>query len=140
MRSMPVFAMLLVAVSACKKNPFVSDWEKVQVANNANFPVYVVPGYGPSWWMNAYPDVNLPSNRPNLTRIGANSQDAIYSGKDWQEIFDEMPKDTLSFYFFNADTVDALPWSEVQSRYLVLLRKDYTFTTLTEAGFSLTYP
>jgi hypothetical protein len=123
---------------SCKK--LVSDWNSIEVVNQAKYDIYIVPGYTKGWWMYEYPQTSLPSIKPNLIRIKKGTGNSIDSGLDWREIFKSMPRDTLSFYIFNADTVDAHEWSYIQKKYKVEKRLDYNYETMVASGYRITYP
>ncbi len=112
----------------------------VYVENKANYSIgcYFALG-GDSGTV--YPDTMLPiSNLYVAKEIKANSTYFKYSGIKWEEIFEELPQDTLSVFIFHTDTLKKYSWEEIRDDYKILKRYDLSLEDLEETDFMITYP
>lgn len=65
--------------------------------------------------------------------------DYTFSDK-MSKFFSKLPADTLSIFFVSPDTVSKYGWKQVQSRYLILKRKDISLQDLVDNQNVITYP
>ena len=86
-----------------------------------------------------YPDTSI---RDSLVTggIASSKQQPYESRKTWPKFFESLPADTLSVFFFSPDTVHKYGWKQVQSKYLVLKRKDISLKDLEDNEYIVTYP
>lgn len=86
-----------------------------------------------------YPDTSI---RDSLVTggIAPSKQQRYQSRKTWPKFFESLPADTLSVFFFSPDTVHKYGWKQVQSKYLVLKRKDISLKDLEDNEYIVTYP
>ena len=57
-----------------------------------------------------------------------------------EEIFFNLPKDTLSVFIFHTDTLTEYTWNEVRDKYMILKRYDLSLDDLRRLNFKITYP
>lgn len=134
----PYFIIFIVAISisACTnscENPFglpvVYDLDIYNSSNNLIF--YQIS--------KLYPDTSI---RDSLVTggIAPSTSKSYESRKTWPKFFEALPADTLSILFFSPDTVRKYGWKQVQSKYLILKRKDISLQDLEENDYLITYP
>lgn len=88
-----------------------------------------------------YPDVAIP-NVEAARVIGINPlmHQSHESGEKWSEYFRKLPADTLTIFFFSQDTIKKYDWAEVQTKYMILKRKDISLQDLEKSKYILIYP
>ncbi|MDR6807494.1 hypothetical protein J2Y45_004694 [Dyadobacter sp. BE34] len=86
-----------------------------------------------------YPDTSI---QDSLVKGGIlpSKQQSYESRKTWPKFFESLPADTLSIFFFSPDTIYKYGWKQVQSKYLVLRRKDISLKDLETNNYIVTYP
>ncbi|SQA93841.1 hypothetical protein [Capnocytophaga ochracea] len=62
------------------------------------------------------------------------------SRRKWRDIFKELPKDTLSIFIFNTDTLNKYSWEEVRRDYKILKRYDLSIQDLELLDYKVYYP
>lgn len=84
----------------------------------------------------SYPDSGL-LNFPRLDPKDVGK----YDSKDkWPKFFSKLPADTLSIFFISQDSISKYGWKQIQSRYLILARKDISLKDLEDSDYTITYP
>ena len=137
MKSLSVVSIIAVLLSvACSRsceNPIgVQVAYKLHIQNNSsNLIFYQIS--------KIYPDTSI---RDSLVTGGIlpSKQQPYQSRKTWPKFFESLPADTLSIFFFSPDTVRRYGWKQVQSKYLVLKRKDISLNDLEGNEYIVTYP
>ncbi|MGG7665784.1 hypothetical protein [Dyadobacter sp. BHUBP1] len=86
-----------------------------------------------------YPDTSI---RDSLMTggIAPFTSKSYESHKTWPKFFESLPADTLSIFFFSPDTIHKYGWKQVQSKYLILKRKDISLKDLEDNDHIITYP
>ena len=94
-----------------------------------------------------FPDTTLPSQRPDnkKTRLFGYvppniSLWSVETKTAWGDLFKKMPKDTLSIYIFNADTLSKYSWEEIRNGYKVLRRYDISIQDVEKRSYKIVYP
>ncbi len=126
-------AISLTACSNSCENPFgLPVAYTLHIQNNSNNLVF----YKIS---KIYPDTSI---QDSLVTGGIlpSKQQPYESRKTWSKFFEALPADTLSVFFFSPDTVHKYGWKQVQSRYLILVRKDISLQDLETGNYLITYP
>ncbi|SDF42919.1 hypothetical protein SAMN04487996_110277 [Dyadobacter soli] len=72
--------------------------------------------------------------------LAPSMQHPYESRKTWPKFFESLPADTLSVFFFSPDTVRKYGWKQVQSKYLILKRKDIGLQNLEASDYLITFP
>ncbi|SDF42973.1 hypothetical protein SAMN04487996_110278 [Dyadobacter soli] len=125
-----------ISLSACSnscENPFgVRVAYTLHVQNNSsNLVFYKIS--------KIYPDTSIQDSAVNGDILSLKQQ-PYESHKTWQKFFDALPAETLSVFFFSPDTVRKYGWKQVQSKYLILARKDISLHDLEVNDHIITYP
>lgn len=131
--------MLLLSSSyKCEKAMYMRY--AVYLENNANHPIGCYFGLGGDFGT-MYPDTTLPtSNQYVINVIKTSSRYIYYSGIKWEDIFENLPQDTLSVYIFHADTLNKYTWEIVRNDYMILKRYDLSLDDLKKGDFTIKYP
>ena len=105
---------------------------------NDTLDVYLAFGH-----QTAYPDTTLPVD-PNKASIGGASPHKTgliwISDVPYEKAIKGLPKDTLSVFIFNADTLKAYNWKVIRMDYKILVRYDLSLTDLQILNFTIPYP
>ncbi len=124
---------LLCCSGNCKKPPFVEAVYRMKVFNNSALNIAALLSY-------QYPDTTVPENNDRLGGLLLGTYRYFDSKKPWEKVFEELPKDTLSIFFFNVDTFSTYDWQVIRKEYKVLERYDLSLQDLQNSNFSVTYP
>jgi len=135
MKLIVVFSVFLIMLSACENNKDVVN--RILINNNSSLEglSFLVGSFGSDV---IFPDTILPienisiRNFARSTRIGNNA--------DFIRIINELPKDTLSFYFFDPNVIENEGWEKVRDEYLVLRRYDLSEDDLRTLDFTVPFP
>jgi hypothetical protein len=88
-----------------------------------------------------YPDFSLPMTSQYVQKVSTGRKESIYyNSASWDQIFRDLPADTLSIYVFHSDTLTKYPWEEIRNRYNILARYDLSLQDLTVLDFKVPYP
>jgi hypothetical protein len=128
-----VIIFLVCYAGTCKKNPFVERFYSIKVKNNWTDTIKFSIG-------SLYPDTSIPSVMPRLKLVYPNDYSYYDSRKSYQEVFKELPADTLSIYFFSVDTLAKYNWQEIRDGYKILKRLDLSLPDLENLNYTVTYP
>ncbi len=86
-----------------------------------------------------YPDTTIAENiTPNT--VPPNSIFRLGGFATPEEIFDRLPNDTLSIYFFHPDTLSIYNWNEIRNEYKVLKRYDISLEDFRLLNLEIPYP
>ena len=132
-----LFSLILLMVTCCE--PFMEKWYYINVTNLSPKALMVTAGYG-RFLMNAYPDTILPSTEPSLQKVEPNKHIDLTSSFKWENVIQDMPLDTLSIYFFDADTLETYSWIQVKKENKVLKRFDLSVQDLKDKNWKIHYP
>jgi hypothetical protein len=58
---------------------------------------------------------------------------------NWEDFFAN-PNEKKCFFFFNADSLEKIPWDTIQSKYLILKRIALSYHDIDSMGRTITYP
>jgi len=116
-----IFSFFALLMTGCPAHDHFS-W---RILNNASYDIYV-------WYeiilpKHLYPDTTLCfGNRQKITRIvkSNSSYKDIDKIRLSEFIRQNTPNDTLSFFFFHADTIEKYPLEIIQRDYSILRRYD----------------
>jgi hypothetical protein len=114
--------MLLLLFIKCE----LPNYYDVQYTNNTDFNIcyHVADSYG-KYKKTVYPDTTIFFEK-RLATIKAKSYfiDAYLEISVEKVIEENIPSDTLSIFYFHADTVSEYSWEKIQREYKVLRRYD----------------
>ena len=90
--------------------------------NNADYDIFF--GYGFEYATYIYPDT-LFDILHNYRLIKSHSLNVDYPGEPLEEIISlTTPRDTVSIFYFHADTINKYPWEIIRRDYKILRRYD----------------
>lgn len=122
----------LLSVSTCKEPPFDRVY-RFSVENKSNTLIYFLVSYN-------YPDTIIPDTYNKIKGVSPGSKTSYDSDKKWEEVFEELPADTLSIFIFDGDTISACDWQTVRNNYKILKRYDISLDDLNNNKGIITYP
>jgi hypothetical protein len=133
MKRISLLLLAIVALlSACV--PVVMDKRyTIKVVNNSNQYIGMFDS-------RTYPDTSLPINRPYNSAAKPRDYGYIESATKWENIFNQLPKDTLSIYIFNMDTLKRVGWDSIRTGHKILKRYDLSLQDLKSGNWTITYP
>jgi len=138
MKSLFLNACISLILSGCNLS---HDHYGFWIENNADYDVFLHRKYFEA--KHFYPDtlfsIDVPSDR---IFIKAHSTSKTYEHEKLEVYVQKMPKDTLSFFFFHADTVNKYSWEIIQRDYKILRRYDLSSQDIRTlySGEKGTYP
>lgn len=94
------------------------------------------------WEGNAYPDTTLTFGR-NCVEYPIKPNGMTYEvfyDRTIEEWFLILPKDTMSVYFFNYDTLQHYSWETIRREYKILQRYDLSIEDLHLLDDNIVYP
>ena len=123
----------MCCAGTCKKNPFVERVYSIKVINNGTTGIAALLSY-------QYPDTTIPDNYNRVGGILPNDFRYLDSQKPWKDVFQQLPKDTLSLFFFSIDTLKTYNWQKIRNENKILTRLDLSFQDLMNSGYKISYP
>ena len=123
---MKSFLVILSFLSIMLFNKCVlPNYYDINYANNADHDVYVHVLDNRGKLMNTtYPDTAISFNKTTGS-IKAHSYIIVNIGTlPIENYFSNIPSDTLSVFYFHADTISKYSWEEIQQGYKILQRYD----------------
>lgn len=89
---------------------------------------------------NEYPDTLL-YHKPTGVTIPSNEKVDVAGGSiSWEKIYQQVKTDTISFFIYNADTLDRYEWNIIKENYMILQRYDLSIYDLQKLDYTLYYP
>jgi hypothetical protein len=72
-----------------------------------------------------FPDTLLPATRTfEVIPVRPGGRFVLQNSINWERVISQLPKDTLSVFFFHTDTLNKYAWEEIRDRYMILRRYD----------------
>jgi hypothetical protein len=125
--------ILTTSVSCEDNHPFERVY-RFWVENKSDKPVYFLVSY-------TYPDTTIPDTYNEIGLVSPNSKNPIDSDKKWEEVFRELPADTLSVFIFSSrEAISINNWQEIRSEYKILKRYDISIDDLKNNSWIISYP
>jgi hypothetical protein len=115
------------------KNPFATTRYQILIRNNSNKNISFFDS-------RVYPDTAMPLIKPYYGTSFSNGSSGIDSESKWETIIDNTPKDTLSIFITDFDTMVYKPWNEIRTQYRILKRYDLSLQDLQNKDWTITYP
>lgn len=133
-----IIAALLTSVNGCGKLP--ASRYAIYVHNQSPESIECYFALGGNFGTQ-YPDTVLPaSNRYLIDNIKAGDRFIYDSRLKWEEVFQQLPGDTLSIYIFDSDILASYPWEVIRNEYKILKRYDLSLEDLKRLKRNVTYP
>ncbi|WP_143016866.1 hypothetical protein [Dyadobacter soli] len=136
MKHLSITLILIVSLISCTnscENPFGFPVAyTLHIQNNSSSPIFYLVS-------KIYPDTSIQDSL-QMGGLAPSMQHPYESRKTWPKFFESLPADTLSVFFFSPDTVRKYGWKQVQSKYLILKRKDIGLQNLEASDYLITFP
>lgn len=89
-----------------------------------------------------YPDTLMTQNKSDmgLASLPSGINTFIGKGTPWEDRFRQLPKDTLSFYIFNKDTLNTYTWETIRDEYKIMVRYDLSIEDIQFLNYKIIYP
>lgn len=127
-------SIMLFVNMACDKPFFAKSVKSFWVENHSDHLIMTLRSY-------QYPDTTIPDAQNELGGILAGEKAPYdYDIKNWSELFDQLPGDTLSVFIFHGDTIAKYNWQEIRSGYKILKRYDLSQKDLEDMNGTIQYP
>jgi len=129
------FLLVLNFLHGCD-DPF--EWFKrkvyrITIRNNSDNFIRIYPKYD-------YPDTLLPFSMPLMDGIRARNYIFFDNENKWEEVFSELPADTLSIFFFSEDTLKLYTWDQIRADYKILDRYDLSLQDVKDNNWEVVFP
>jgi hypothetical protein len=110
------------------------------VQNNSSEIIYY--WYSRNLAVNHFPDISLPATRPNsLSGLDPGNRElATDKDPDWEYIYNNVPADKFTVYFFATNPQTQQEWDELIESNAMLGHKSVTFDELKNSGYIISYP
>lgn len=114
-----IFLILTICIaSTCNKNPFAKTVYSIFIQNESEKPILFLVSED-------YPDTSIPDSRTELVGVTAGGRTPYdFHVRNWSEVFDRLPQDTLSIFIFSGDTLANNTWQDIRTGYKILKRYD----------------
>lgn len=129
------FIVLAVGIMVlCGCDNFAPDVEAIFVLkNNTNRRLSFVVG-------KHYPDTLISPDNPIRTMDARASINVGVGERDMERFFESLPRDTVSIFFLEADTVKKYPLEKINEEYMILTRRDLSYWDLVNNDSQVSYP
>jgi hypothetical protein len=114
-------------------------WYTITINNNSNNRIYVSAGCG-KYGIPNYPDTTLPTIEPSLLNVESHDYNYLRSSIEWESVIEKIESDTLSIYFFDADTIDTYTWTEIREGNKIIERIDLSIEDFIQSNWTINYP
>lgn len=130
------FLLIFVLVTSFKCSKVGESRNTLFVKNNSTDTItfYVEVG------KHLYPDTTIEETKIVMPKVSFGNSFPWSTGLKWEKFFDQLPRDTLSIYVFNLDTLKKYDWSVIRNNYKVLRRYDLSLPDLERMKFKIEYP
>jgi len=135
MKVIIVLGILFATLLACENNK--GEVNTIELQNNSDLDKlsFLIGGFESDV---IFPDTILPVEEINIRDLSGNV--FVGNNADFIRIINDLPKDTLSFYFFDANVIENEGWEKVRDEYLVLRRYDLSEDDLRTLDFTVPFP
>lgn len=132
-----LFLMVIVFAGGCEG--CIETYYSLIVKNQSSKEIsFYISRYGSQ---HIYPDTLLPTDKPSMLNVKPNGYEETdsYSSR-WEDRFNALPSDTLSFFVFDTQQLDTTSWAKIRDEYKILKRYDFSLRDLQQLDFNITYP
>jgi hypothetical protein len=135
-----IFTIFIIGLLASKcENPIAERRYSIKFTNNSN--INICPYFEKPYSKYLYPDtISIAKNKPYLIEIKKGNYFYYDFGAKYEQVYEYVESDTLSFYVFNSDTLVNYPWDIIRSNYMILQRYDLSLNDLQNRNFEIEYP
>ncbi|MBN2746841.1 MAG: hypothetical protein JXR34_08950 [Bacteroidales bacterium] len=134
-----LITIIALALNNCEKNAMDKS-DSIEINNNSSYSIGCYFGLGGKNGT-LYPDTTLPySDNYIIKEIKPNSKFVYEVGLEWDEIFANIPKDTMCLFFFDTDTLNTYGWSTLRNEYKILKRMDLSLLDIKQLNRTINYP
>jgi hypothetical protein len=117
-----VISALIIVIASCED--FHPREEQIfYIQNNSNQSVSYMLSEN-------YPDTVLPGNIIVTLLPGMEHVEGFKESK-LEDFFETLPRDTLSIFFIDSDTLKDFDLQQIRDNYLILERRDYSLLDIT---------
>jgi len=109
----------------------------INIENNSPHDIsFYVAGLGME---HLYPDTTLQTDSVPMQIIPSGKTRSWSNTIGWDNLFKQLPKDTLSIYLFSSDTLTKYRWNIIRKEYKILKRYDLSLSDLKKSNFGIHY-
>lgn len=132
-----IVVLLVLVLASCE----YSDREyPLVIVNNSNKKLGVYLGYS-GYTEYYYSDTTICKTKPYTLDLFNQANEWIdHSRIEWKEHLTQLPKDTMSIFILDMDTVNANPWQKIRENYKILKRYDLSIKDLEILDYRIPYP
>ncbi len=117
---------------------------KFNIRNSTNDTLQYYRAHSEDYFHYVYPDTTITERKFNLSspsgRILPKSTLRLGGFSSVESVFKTYKNDTLSFYFFNRDTLRKYPWETIRKDYNILKRYDLSIQDMQMLDYEVVYP
>ena len=133
MKYLVILAILIIISCNNSCVELVDHVYSISVKNNMNRPFNFLVSY-------QYPDTLIPDNYNDIKSLYPNGETRYDRKEKWENIFNELPADTLSIYFIDRDTLKNFEWDIIRRDYMISKRYDLSLQDLERLNYTISYP
>ena len=135
MKTTKLFASLVLIYCSCEDplSFFAERVYRVRMVDQSGIGFSYIVGYN-------YPDTLIPGDNNRLRGVEQGGYGYLDSKKKWKEVYDGLPADTLSIFFFSGDTLIKYPWEKIRVDYNILDRYDLSLQDLENNNWEVVFP
>ena len=133
--------IVCVVLISCKFEGIGERKYTITVSNNSNHYIGLHFALGGLYDGGLYPDTLLPHSDEYVCKdIKVSGKYYYYSSAKWEEIYSNLPCDTMSVFIFHTDTLNKYGWQEVRDGYKILRRYDLSLKDIKKMKWTIPYP
>lgn len=131
MKRLVIYLFLLILANSCElfSDRVYSFW----IYNNSDVDLNYILGFN-------YPDTLVPNDYELIGSLKSFEKVPVDSKESWENVFNEMPLDTLSVFIFSRDSLVELGWNKLISEYIILKRLELSIEDIRLNDWTITYP
>ena len=126
---------ILLSATCCKDDENCHD--SIFIVNNSDKAIYFD-------YSNRYPDTLTlypnPALDPSYFKIDSHSSKNDITRDCFEDQIKLNKNGIIMYYFYDAHTLETIPWDTVAKKYLVLKRYDLSLADLQRMNWTITYP
>jgi len=125
-----ILLLIIIAITFCGCPEGRYTWYFDNQTNDT-LGVYFALGHD---GQTAYPDTTLPVDPNKAPIMGADPHKKqsllVYDPRPYEDVIKSLPKDTLSIFIINIDSVGKFTWEEIRQGYKILRRYDLSLSDI----------